>query len=102
MLNRLLTSLHHPLEVHSKMLSLPEIPDDFKGFVNITDLSECHSDGTISVTVMLLVEMSAEQRGEFLLDLEDRLCAIEPKIRVWHKGLGDKNSLRNLRGISVH
>lgn len=46
--------------------------------------------------------MSAGQRGQVLMDLEDKLRATGmPQAIVWHEPLGDRNSLRNLRGIEV-
>ena len=36
------------------------------------------------------------------LDLEDEMCKLNSQIRVWHIPLGDKNSLRNLRGIKIN
>lgn len=45
---------------------------------------------------------SASERGTLLLDLEDSLKAnIDPGITVWLAPLGDRNSLRNLRGIEM-
>lgn len=57
-------------------------------------------DGQI---IMDLVEsMPAGKRGTLLLDLEAFLKeAIDPSLVVWLKSLGDRNSLRNLRGIEV-
>lgn len=63
-----------------------------------------HSYDTVSETLAIYVEslrpMSASLRGKLLLDLEDELCKADPSIRIWHVPLGDKNSLRNLRGIT--
>lgn len=44
----------------------------------------------------------ADKRGTLLLDLEESLKAsIDPGLVVWLEPLGDRNSLRNLRGIEV-
>lgn len=44
----------------------------------------------------------ADKRGTLLLDLEASLKAsIDPGLAVWLEPLGDRNSLRNLRGIEV-
>lgn len=57
-------------------------------------------DGQIIVN--LAEPMSASKRGTLLLDLEAFLKeAIDPAIVVWLTSLGDRNSLRNLRGIEV-
>lgn len=46
--------------------------------------------------------VGASRRGSILLDLEELLKAtIDPGITVWLEPLGDRNSLRNLRGIEV-
>jgi hypothetical protein len=44
----------------------------------------------------------ADKRGTLLLDLESFLKdSIDPGLVVWLEPLGDRNSLRNLRGIEV-
>lgn len=44
---------------------------------------------------------SANERGMLLLDLEELLKSIDDALTIWHVSLGDKNSLRNLRGITL-
>lgn len=57
-------------------------------------------DGQIIVN--LVEPMSASKRGTLLLDLEAFLKeAVDPGLVVWLTSLGDRNSLRNLRGIEV-
>ena len=57
-------------------------------------------DGQIIVN--LTESMPAGKRGTLLLDLEAFLKkAIDPGLVVWLTSLGDRNSLRNLRGIEV-
>ncbi len=54
------------------------------------------------VIVNLTEPMSAGKRGTLLLDLEAFLKeTIDPGLVVWLTSLGDRNSLRNLRGIEV-
>ena len=54
------------------------------------------------VIVRLLEPISASIRGPLLLDLEKFIKQeIDHGITVWGESLGDKNSLRNLRGIEV-
>ena len=57
------------------------------------------ADGTVNVEVSLLIKLKPRERSELLLNLEDELCEKNPDIRIWHSSLGDKNSLRNLRGV---
>lgn len=57
-------------------------------------------DGQIIVT--LGEPLSADRRGTLLLDIEEYLNdAVSPGLAVWLEPLGDRNSLRNLRGIEV-
>lgn len=54
------------------------------------------------VIVSLLEPVPADKRGTLLLDLESFLQqTIDPGLVVWLEPLGDRNSLRNLRGIEV-
>ena len=46
--------------------------------------------------------ISSSLRGVFLLDLEILLKdKIDPGVVIWCEPIGDKNSLRNLRGIEI-
>ena len=63
-------------------------------------ITEAKMDG--QVIVSLLEPVSADKRGTLLLDLEAFLKeSIDPGLVVWLDSLGDRNSLRNLRGIEV-
>lgn len=54
------------------------------------------------VIVGLNEQLPAYKRGTLLLDFEAFLKeAVDPGLVVWLEALGDKNSLRNLRGIEV-
>ena len=53
------------------------------------------------VIVYMKHSLPASQRGPFLLDLEDYLREIDQALVVWLQPIGDRNSLRNLRGIEV-
>lgn len=58
------------------------------------------ADGQIIVN--LTEPLSASKRGQLLLDLEEFLKKeIDPGLTVWLEPLGDRNTLRNLRGIEV-
>ncbi|MEO1941004.1 MAG: hypothetical protein ABGX60_03920 [Candidatus Thioglobus sp.] len=66
----------------------------------ILTLIEAKQDGQI--IVKLLETVSADKRGALLLDLEDYLKeSIDASLVVWLEPFGDRNSLRNLRGIEV-
>jgi hypothetical protein len=63
-------------------------------------IAAAKEDGQIIVN--LVEPLSASKRGQLLLDLEAFLKeAIDPGLAVWLEPLGDRNSLRNLRGIEV-
>lgn len=63
-------------------------------------IAAAKDDGQIIVN--LVEPLSAGKRGQLLLDLEAFLKeAIDPGLAVWLEPLGDRNSLRNLRGIEV-
>lgn len=83
------------------MVDVPPIPKQFQDCVTLVDFTESFDDNTISYTVQLHGQLSAQERGKLLLDLEETLCTIQPRIRVWHVPLGDRNTLRNFRGITV-
>lgn len=54
------------------------------------------------VIVSLKEQLPADKRGTVLLDIEAFLKkTVDQGLAVWLEGLGDKNSLRNLRGIEV-
>ena len=54
------------------------------------------------VLVQLDDKLSASERGVYLLDFERYLKVnVDQGINVWCESIGDKNSLRNLRGIQI-
>lgn len=54
------------------------------------------------VVIEILKPLSASIRGKLLLDFEEYLKShVDPGITIWLAPLGDKNSLRNLRGIEM-
>jgi len=65
--------------------------------INVIDAQE---NGQVSILIKSSIEIN--DRGAFLLNLEDHLkSTIDIGINIWHEALGDKSSLRNLRGIEV-
>lgn len=63
-------------------------------------ITAAKEDGQIIVS--FTEPMSPSKRGQFLLDLEASLKqTIDQGLAVWLEPLGDRNSLRNLRGIEV-
>jgi len=69
-------------------------------FNSFFDILSTKNDG--QVIIRIKQSLSASERGTLLLDFEDYLKKnIDIGINVWAEALGDKNSLRNLRGIEV-
>ena len=67
---------------------------------SILEVVEAKLDG--QVIVKLLEPVSANKRGTLLLDFEKFLKeSVDPGLVVWLESLGDRSSLRNLRGIEV-
>ena len=54
------------------------------------------------IIVRILNPLKASIRGTLLLDFEECIKKnVDQGLSVWGEALGDKNSLRNLRGIEV-
>ena len=67
---------------------------------NLIDLVKADSYG--QVLIRLKENISASLRGMYILDFERYLKDyIDSGINVWCESIGDKNSLRNLRGIEL-
>lgn len=67
---------------------------------NILTATDAKQDGQIIVN--FVEPIGASRRGSILLDAEELLKGtIDPALTVWLEPLGDRNSLRNLRGIEV-
>jgi hypothetical protein len=64
------------------------------------EIAEVREDGQI--ILHFKQPMAADRRGRVLLDFESALKArIDPALTVWLEPLGDRSSLRRLRGIEV-
>ena len=64
------------------------------------DVVEASKKGQISISIN--DALTAADRGTLLLDMEEFLkLDVDKSITVWHVPIGDKSSLRNLRGIEV-
>ena len=77
-----------------------DLPEKFRGTFELVSTNKLQS-GIVNYEVRLLTALTPRERGSLLLDLEDELCKSDANIRVWHTPLGDKNSLRNLRGVQL-
>ena len=64
------------------------------------DVVEANKGGQVSVIIN--DTLSADERGPLLLGIEEFLkLNVDNGITVWHVPIGDKSSLRKLRGIEV-
>ena len=74
---------------------------DFSLSIDIDiDVVEANKGGQISVIIN--DKLSAAERGPLLLGIEEFLkLNVDNGITVWHAPIGDKSSLRKLRGIEV-
>jgi len=71
-----------------------------EGMAKNVVVEKAAEDGQISLTLIDL--LPADERGTLLLDIEAVLKQqIDEGLTVWHEPIGDKSSLRNLRGIEV-
>lgn len=89
--------LNEPSRVDIVTRTLHASPANFLSRVRVV---AAKADGQIILNMNN--SLPANQRGPFLLDLEAHLKAhIDDALTVWLEPLGDRNSLRNLRGIEV-
>jgi len=79
--------------------AINEIINNNDTFKNIT-IDRALENG--QVFVILSDNLNAAQRGSLLLDFEEHIkIKLDEALNVWCEPLGDKNSLRNLRGIEI-
>ena len=91
-------------ELHSELERINELKNvvDHGGakFSEFLEVIGAKKDG--QVVVRMLKTCGPAERGTLLLDLEELFKkSVDQGITVWGEALGDKNSLRNLRGIEV-
>jgi len=64
------------------------------------EVSSANIDGHINITLKSM--LSPHLRGELLLDFEEVIKnTVDPGLTVWCNPIGDKSSLRRLRGIEI-
>tara|TARA_Y100001968_G_C19401800_1_gene741434 strand:- start:611 stop:850 length:240 start_codon:yes stop_codon:yes gene_type:complete len=58
--------------------------------------------GYLNIYVQYTGNSSIAERGELLMNIEEELInQVADNIRLWHEPIGDKNSLRKMRGVMV-
>ena len=78
------------------------VESSINSFSSNCDISvvDTHNNGQVNIVINNLINVS--ERGTLLLNLEEFLKSnIDNGINIWHEPIGDKSSLRNLRGIEV-
>ena len=87
------------LDNESRLSRINEVLVGSKFFEAVTP-TRTFEDGQIYFLFKKPIPSST--RGNFLLDLELLLKKnIDPGVFIWCEPIGDKNSLRNLRGIEI-
>ena len=57
----------------------------------------------LSVYVVIEKSMLISERSNLMMSIEQKLIEeCDRRIRVWHEPIGDKNSLRTLRGVTLN
>lgn len=71
-----------------------------EGFDSSIDLCSATEGG--EVIVQLRQELSASERGIYLLHVEERMKAeLDRGLTLWCEPVGDKSKLRQLRGVQI-
>ena len=86
--------------VERKISEIRNFLDSSERFRNCIELSGITNQSEI--LVKLINPIKASERGTLLLDFEQELKkTFDQSLVVWLQPLGDKNSLRRLRGIKI-
>ncbi len=87
------------LSIEQRLSRLIQLTKDIQQFSIIQPMRALDNG---QVFVELKEVIPASQRGMLLLDYEDFIKSkIDNGLNVWCEPIGDKNSLRNLRGIQL-
>ena len=87
------------LDSQSRLSEISKVLEGTK-FLEFVSPTRTFDDGQVYFSFKKAI--SSSLRGIFLLDLEILLKnRIDPGIVIWCEPIGDKNSLRNLRGIEI-
>ncbi len=87
------------LSQHERKLYVIKNIENFTKYTDF-EIIEAKKNGQISININNI--LSANERGPILLELESFLkLKVDKGITIWHAPIGDRSSLRNLRGIEV-
>ena len=75
----------------------------FEKYPSVNFVKEINGRGGYkNIFVKFTGKSSIAERGQLLMNLEDELINnVDSAIRIWHEPLGDKNTLRTMRGVTV-
>lgn len=66
------------------------------------EIEVSHAPDNGQVVLRIERQISASERGLFLLDLEEKIKAeIDQGLSIWCEPVGDRSKLRQLRGIEI-
>ena len=83
-----------------RFFAINKIINSEKKYANSIELLNPFITG--DVTVKLVHNLSANDRGQLLLDFEEHIkCVVDAGLVVWAETKEDKSALRKLRGIEV-
>jgi len=78
------------------------VKESIHNFSSNVDIEVVEANESGQISVIINDTLSADERGPLLLDIEEFLkLNVDNGITLWHAPIGDKSSLRNLRGIEV-
>lgn len=87
------------LDQNSRMSKVMKVLEGTK-YAELFVLSRITETGAVYVT--MLQPLGPSSRGSILLDFEEFLKEeVDRGINVWCEPIGDRNSLRNLRGVQI-
>jgi len=86
----------------SEKVRIEAIYEELKKNVLYKDLKviKAPDNGQIVLRVEKIIPVN--ERGPFLLELEEKLKMIDQGITIWCEPVGDKSKLRQLRGVKIN
>ncbi len=71
-------------------------------YPSFSEITVSHAPDNGQIVLRIERNISASERGLFLLDLEEKIKAdIDRGLSIWCEPVGDKSKLRQLRGVEI-
>ena len=71
-------------------------------YPSFSNIEVSHAPDNGQIVLRIERQISASERGLFLLDLEEKIKAeIDKGLSIWCEPVGDKSKLRQLRGVEI-